>query len=135
MQQGVHLLAVVVVQFVARQLDQVSAQRVLVAVHLLFLFPHFLGQVGVPPVGQAHGLEDAGTGHFRHLGGDRTGLLHRHRGGIQQTLVQQCELFFLFIVGDGQAGQTLQQPGKGQQQGSGPQIEGGVHHRDAPRGR
>ena len=42
-QQGVHALAVGVVQFPAGQLDQISAQRVLVPVHPALLVPHLLG--------------------------------------------------------------------------------------------
>ena len=133
-QQGVHLLAILVVQRVAGQLDKVSAQSILAAVGLLFLLFDLFGQAVVPVVGQAHGLDDTGAGSLSHIGGDGAGLLHSHRGRVQQALVQQGKALFFLVVGDGHAGQLFQHAGKGQQQGGGAQVEHRVDHRDAPGG-
>src|SRR5699024_1407542 len=50
------------------------------------------------------------------------------------AIVQQGKALFFLVVGDGHAGQTLQQPGEGQQQGGGAQVEHRVDHCDAPGG-
>ena len=134
MEQGVHALAVCVVQLTAGELDQIGAECVLVLVHLALLVPDLLGQRVVPGMGQAHGLHDAHTGQLGHISGGRTGAGHRHSGGVQQTIVQQGKALFLGVVGDGEDGQPFQNIRKGEQDEGSRDVEGRVHDGNAPCG-
>ena len=131
-QQGVHALAVGVVQFPAGQLDQISAQCVLVPVHPALLVPHLLGKFVVPFVGQAHGLHNAHPGKLGHFSGSGASTLHSHGGGVQQTVIQQRKLLFFRGIGNGQDGQLFQPGGKGQQNDGGQNVEHRVHDCNAP---
>ena len=131
-QQGVHALAVGMVQLPAGQLDQISAQCVLVPIHPALLVPHLLGKFIVPFVGQAHGLHHAHPGKLGHFSGSGAGTLHSHSGGVQQTVIQQSKLLFFRGIGNGQDGQLFQSGGKRQQNDGSQNVEYRVHDCNAP---
>ena len=131
-EKGVDALAVGMAQFPSRELYQIGAQRILVAVHLAFVLPYLLGKLLVPGVGQAHRLHHAHPCQLCHVGGGAAGTLHGNGGGVQQTVIQQSVAFLFRAVWNGKDCQLFQQGSKGQQHSGGKDIEHRVDHRNAP---
>ncbi len=131
-------LAVLTGEGLCGQLDQIGAQLVLVAVQSIFHLHDTLRAGRVIFLHQIHGQHQDILSLQCHVGGDVEGFGHGHRGGAQQTLVQQD---VVVGGGGGRVGglfphQALGEPhqifGHRQQQRRGHQIEDGVHQCDLP---
>ena len=132
-QQRVDAAQVLMGQPLAGQLDQIGAQNVLVMIHRVLLAEHLVGDGVVPFAGGGHGLQHRSAADLRHIRAGEHRTAHRHRGGGEQTLVQQGVLFLALVgvVGHRHDGQSFQHAAEGQQHRRSDDVENGVHDGNA----